>query len=357
MPLLFQSGVGTLNLFGSYASDAAFVTANGTATNGYAYYNTTSNTVRAYINSAWIDVQAGALNPSLIYNLSIATSVGSNALTISFNDASGNGLSASSPALVGFRNGTATTGTYSYVAASSISSLTIPSATTIGTSSGVPTYIYVYLINNAGTLEAACSLFGGFDEAQLQSSTLITGGASATTLYSAAARSTKAIRLIGRIQISEVTAGTWITAPTEVSPWPFRTAKQVVVGTAQTANSTATSFTLATLTNSPTVSFTAVRTGYYRVYGTIIGSNDTNGDGFIAQINGTSGSPTTVFAALARATTSASGFIPMTLHSIFQLTAGTAYTFALQFAATVGGTATLQNSIPANGQAIIAEEL
>jgi hypothetical protein len=53
MGLFYQSGIGTLNLFGSYASDAAFVAANGTAVNGYAYYNTTLNAFRAYGNSGW----------------------------------------------------------------------------------------------------------------------------------------------------------------------------------------------------------------------------------------------------------------------------------------------------------------
>lgn len=45
--------------FQSYASDAAFVTAKGSAAaNGDAYYNSTSNQVKAYINSAWREVVA-----------------------------------------------------------------------------------------------------------------------------------------------------------------------------------------------------------------------------------------------------------------------------------------------------------
>jgi hypothetical protein len=40
----------------TYASDAAFVSAEGTAADGDIYYNTTADTIRAYINGAWVIV-------------------------------------------------------------------------------------------------------------------------------------------------------------------------------------------------------------------------------------------------------------------------------------------------------------
>ena len=42
--------------FASYVDAAAYVTANGTAEDGDAYYNTTSNKVMVYENGAWVEM-------------------------------------------------------------------------------------------------------------------------------------------------------------------------------------------------------------------------------------------------------------------------------------------------------------
>ena len=79
-------------------------------------------------------------------------------------------------------------------------------------------------INNGGTIELAASS-KIFDEGSVQTSTAEggAGGAdSASVLYSTSARTSKPIRLIGRLVATEATAGTWKSAPTEVTVVPFR---------------------------------------------------------------------------------------------------------------------------------------
>lgn len=152
-------------------------------------------------------------------NLSIACSVGSNALTIALKDKAGSDPSAGSPVKIGFRNSTLTNGTYNVRSVTGALSLVISSGSTLGHSSAVQRPIYVYAIDNAGTVELAVSssLLDSFGVV----STTAEGGAGAadsgSAIYSTTARSNVPIRLIARLLSTQTTAGTWAAVPTETS--------------------------------------------------------------------------------------------------------------------------------------------
>lgn len=166
-----------------------------------------------------------------VSNLGLATSVGSNALTIALKDASGSDASASSPVKIGFRSATASTGTYSQRSVTGALSVVVSSGSTLGHSDGIAHPIYVYAIDNAGTVELAVSTCP-FPDNSIQSTTA-EGGAGASdsnrVLYSTTARSNVAVRLIARLTSTQTTAGTWAAAaslvqlhPVEVLPIVFR---------------------------------------------------------------------------------------------------------------------------------------
>lgn len=142
---------------------------------------------------------------------SIGASVSGNALTITL-----------APTTIAFRSSTLTSGTPTVVQNSSTLSLTISSGSTLGTVNNQQSRIVVLAINNAGTMElAAVNIAGGnqLDETNLISTTA-EGGAgaadSASTIYSTTARSNVAYKVVGYVESTQATAGTWATTPSTV---------------------------------------------------------------------------------------------------------------------------------------------
>lgn len=173
----------------------------------------------------WEIIQSSSASIDQSYelsNLGLAASVAANALTIALKDKSGANPSGGSPVYVGFRNATLATGQYSRVTISSSLSMVVSSGSTLGTSDGDDYYLYVYLLNNAGTAELAVSL--SYFEDGIHSTTAEGGAGTADSnavMYSTTARSNVATRLIGRLLVNEATAGTWASAPSEISLMPF----------------------------------------------------------------------------------------------------------------------------------------
>lgn len=155
-------------------------------------------------------------------NYGLQSSVSANAWTIALKQYDGStDPSGGVPVTITYRSATASTGSATEVSTTAALSVVVPSGTTIGTVSGRTHYPYLYAINTGSGNVLGISLTK-FDDGSIQSSSAISGGSSASTLYSTSAQSNKPIRLIGRATISEATTGTWATNASELSLVPFK---------------------------------------------------------------------------------------------------------------------------------------
>jgi len=192
------------NLAGGLGGSVPYQSAAGTTAmlaNGTAGQVLQSNGTTAA--PSWVTSKSTQIQP-------ISASVATNALTIS-----------ASALVLDFRSTTLGSGTVTTVSGTP-ANLVISSGSTLGTVNATQSRIVVIALNNAGTIElAAVNISGGnqLDETNLITTTAEGGlGAadSATVIYSTTARTSVAYRVIGYIESTQATAGTWATAPSTI---------------------------------------------------------------------------------------------------------------------------------------------
>ena len=207
---------------------------------------------------------ASISNSALLFsvppNLQINGSVGSNQLTIAVQGNNGVNASATNPIPISFRDTTIANGDPVIVSLQASQSFTINSGNTMGCVSGQMCRLWIWEINNAGTLGlCAYNALSGttvidLNDANVQTSASGTnGGNSAQTLYcNISAVSAKAVRRIGYIDIQEATAGTWSAGPTYVQLFgpgirkPGELIQAIYVSTTSVQTSSGASFPTAT---------------------------------------------------------------------------------------------------------------
>ena len=139
----------------------------------------------------------------------ITASVASSALTCTLN-----------PTILNFRAATLTDGTINSRKVASAISVVVPSTATLGTIAATQSKLVLLALDNAGTVElAVVNIAGGtnLDETTLISTTAISAGAtSASVVYSTTARTSLPFRVVGYIESTQATAGTWATAPSTI---------------------------------------------------------------------------------------------------------------------------------------------
>jgi len=139
----------------------------------------------------------------------VTASVASSAMTVTLN-----------PTVLDFRSTPLTSGTVNTRTVSAAISVVVPSTATLGTVSATQSRIVVLALDNAGTIElAVVNISGGsvLDETTLISTTAIAAASnSATAYYSTTARTSLPYRVVGYIESTQATAGTWATAPSTI---------------------------------------------------------------------------------------------------------------------------------------------
>jgi hypothetical protein len=139
----------------------------------------------------------------------ITASVGANALTCTLN-----------PTALDFRSSTLSSGTVNTRTIGAAISVGVPSGATLGTVNGTQSRIVLLAIDNAGTVElAVINLAGGvnLDETTLISTTTISAGATSSNVaYSTTGRSSVPFRVVGYVESTQATAGTWASSPSTI---------------------------------------------------------------------------------------------------------------------------------------------
>jgi len=156
-----------------------------------------------------------------LHNLGLVATVSSKALTVALKGSNGNDPSATNPVKIGFRSVTLTTGTPVFRTVTGALSVVLSSGSTLGFTNALAGRLYVWAIDNAGTVALGLSRTADiFSESNLISTTAEGGAGAAdstTVMYSTAALTNKAVRCIGYIEITTgATAGEWDNAPTKV---------------------------------------------------------------------------------------------------------------------------------------------
>lgn len=161
-------------------------------------------------------------------NGDIYTTRTGNAETISIKTKAGNVPSADDPVIFAFRDVTANSGAQIVVRAIGALSLTISSGSTLGMANTVLSRLWLTAFYDAGVLRlglvntrSGVNIMPLKDD-DLQSATAEggSGGAdSAQVIYSEATLASKAMRLVGYLEYTLATAGTWNTAPSKIQPF------------------------------------------------------------------------------------------------------------------------------------------
>lgn len=166
-------------------------------------------------------------NPYTLNNIRIVNSVSANQLFVSIVTDAGTNASATNPIYIAFNNdvsGDTTTWRSDIATITGALQLGVASGGSFGMTSGKNQYLYLYLLDDAGTVDICASGDSGWSDGILNSVTQVSSGStSATVLYCQSAHTGgMPTKYIGFVQMTEATAGTYATVPSSMYFGPNR---------------------------------------------------------------------------------------------------------------------------------------
>ena len=237
------------------AGDAGNIHVNDGATgfNTVGFPLSLAQTYTAVNNFTPLQFFAAGIGPGYIQNYSLAGTVASSALTITLSGHDGTALSSTNKSQFTFRSATAATGTTSTLSVTANPTLVISSGSTLGATSAVPFRLWILGINDGGTFRLGAKLCStatniySLSDDSIVSSTAEGGAGAADTagvIYTGTAVTTKAMRVLGYMEFSLTTAGTWDEVPDKVQLWqpsmslPGHTVQTVIASDSAVATGT-----------------------------------------------------------------------------------------------------------------------
>ena len=238
-------------------------------------------------------------------NLTIAASRAGSAETIALKTKAGSDPSASDPITIAFRNATVGTGDYTVLTITAATSLTISSGSTLGMTNSVPARLWLVGFNDGGTFRLGIVNSLTLWDDQVYSSTAEggAGGAdSAGVIYTGTGVTSKACRVLGYLDYTLSTVGTWDTAPTKIQ----------IFGPNIPANNIGITVTVAS-TSGTSIDFTGIPVGVKRVTMNLSGVSTNGTSALLCQIGDSGGIETSGYTSAVSRTTatgsSSAGFL------------------------------------------------
>lgn len=143
--------------------------------------------------------------------------VGASAMTVALKSAAGADGSSTAPVSMLFRSATLSSAAINVRQVTAALSLVVSSGSTLGMTNATDKWLYVYALDNSGTVELAIS--GKNYGKHFIGTSVAEGGAgaadSATVIYSTTARTSVPMRLLAAVRSNQTTAGTWAAVPVE----------------------------------------------------------------------------------------------------------------------------------------------